>query len=71
MSVDVTASPPPPRYSIAAYWLNSIKRMVSGAIAEGVPEDAIYGAVVAAIQEGSVTVPDVPITTAIEKDGDA
>jgi hypothetical protein len=54
VSVDVTTSPPPARFSIAAYWLRSIERMVAGAITEGVAEDAIYQAVVDAIQEAQM-----------------
>ena len=54
MSSDLVTSPPPARYSIAAYWLRSIERMVTGAVAEGVPDDAIYQAVWAAIEEAEM-----------------
>lgn len=46
--------PPPPRYSIGAYWLASIRRMVAGATLEGVAEDQIYDAVCTAIQEAQM-----------------
>jgi uncharacterized membrane protein YebE (DUF533 family) len=48
---ELTQSPPPPRFSIAAYWLRSIQRMVAGAIADGVAEDQIYQAVCDVIEE--------------------
>jgi hypothetical protein len=51
---ELTQSPPPPRFSIAAYWVRSIERMVAGATAEGVPEDRIYDAVCTAIQEAQM-----------------
>jgi hypothetical protein len=51
VTVDIETSPPPPRFSMAAYWIASIQRMVTGAVLEGVAEDAIYQAVVDAIEE--------------------
>jgi hypothetical protein len=51
---DVTTSPPPPRFSQGAFWLASIRNMVTGATIEGVAEDAIYQAVVDAIQEAQM-----------------
>lgn len=50
MSGDVI-DPPPPRFSIAAFWVASITRMVTGAVLEGVAEDRIYDAVCKAIEE--------------------